>query len=193
MKEENLSPEESLELIQSTILKARKQFADNSFYFLLWGAIVSFASLTHYYLEMHTSYEKPWIAWTLTFVGALISAIKGYRDGKRQTAKRTTDLPYAWLWASLGISMFIVAFNQEVINHQVVPIILLMAGIGTATTGAMMRFWPLQAGAGFFWVMAIVAFQQELDSQMLIMAISVAIGYLVPGFIMRRNFKRNVL
>lgn len=193
MNEKDLSPEEGLELIQTMILKARKQFTDNSFYFLLWGGIVGFASLTHFYLQEYTSYEKPWIAWLLTFAGGIISAIRGYREGKKQTAKRETDIVYAWLWASLGIAMFIVAFNQEIINHQVVPITLLMAGVGTATSGAMMRFWPLQAGAAFFWIMAIVAFQQEIATQMLIMAISVAIGYLVPGFMMKRNFKRNAI
>ena len=44
MKEKELSPEESIDLINTMIGKARKRYTDNSFYFLLWGWLVIVAS-----------------------------------------------------------------------------------------------------------------------------------------------------
>jgi len=42
--EENFSPEESLQFIQTMIDKAKDSVADKSFYFLLWGWLVFIAA-----------------------------------------------------------------------------------------------------------------------------------------------------
>lgn len=191
MDDKELSPEQSLDLIQTMIRRARKRYTDNSFFFLLWGWITLTASLAHYYLGTYTDFEHPYAGWSLTIVGGIVSAIYSSRLGKRSKVTNYTDKLYGWLWASLGAAMFIVIFNGENINWQVVPFIMLLAGIGTLVSGAMMNFRLLQIGSIPFWVLAFVAFKQPEQVQMLLMAIAVAIGYLVPGYVMRYNTKTN--
>jgi len=41
MQEENLSPEQSLKLIQSMINKTKQDMSDNGIYFLVWGWLLS--------------------------------------------------------------------------------------------------------------------------------------------------------
>jgi hypothetical protein len=191
MEEKEISPEESLMLIQSMIGKARQRYTDNSIFFLLWGWIVLIASLMHYYLAIYTTYEDPYIGWSLTFVGAIASAIIGAKKGKKRIVKNYADKLYGWLWLSLGIAMFTVIFNGNAVDWNTTPFILLFAGVGTTVSGVMMNFKPLQFGGIAFWVLTIIAFQQTPDVQMLLLAIGVAVGYLIPGYIMRSNSKKH--
>lgn len=191
MEEKELTPQESMALIQSMIGKARKRYSDNSFFFLLWGWIVLVASVGHYCLSTLTDFEYPFIGWSLTVVGAIISVVVGARQGKRSQVKDYTDKMYSWLWFSLGMAMFTIVINGQLIGWNTVPFILLLAGVGTAVSGAMMGFKPLKVGALVFWILAFVAFRQPENYQMLIMALGVAMGYLVPGYIMKANFRKH--
>lgn len=189
MGNKEMSPEESLGLIQAMIGKARKRYTDNSFFFLLWGWITLIASLAHFYLATYTNFEDPYIGWSLTIVGGIISGIRGARQGKKAVVRNYADKMYGWLWFSLGMAMFTIIFNGETIGWQIVPFILLLAGIGTAVSGAMMGFKPLQFGAIAFWALAIIAFKQPENYQMLLMGLGVAVGYLLPGYMMKHNSK----
>lgn len=189
MDDKEMSPQESMDLIETMIGKARKRYTDNSFFFLLWGWICLIGSLTHFYLATYTDFEHPSIGWSLTILGGIISGIKGAQQGKRAVVKNYADKMYSWLWFSLGMAMFTIIFNGEAINWQVVPFILLLAGIGTAVSGAMMGFKPLQFGAIAFWVLAIISFRQPENYQMLMMGLGVVVGYLLPGYMMKHNLK----
>ncbi|MEI9958066.1 MAG: hypothetical protein WDM90_17580 [Ferruginibacter sp.] len=45
MQEENFSPQESLQLIQSMIAKTKRDMSDNSIHFLLWGWVTFVACI----------------------------------------------------------------------------------------------------------------------------------------------------
>ena len=191
MEEKELTPQESMALIESMIGKARKRYSDNSFYFLFWGWIVLTASLTHFYLLTYTTFEHPYIGWSLTVIGGIVSGIVGAKRSKNAEVKNYTDNMYGWLWLSLGMAMFTIIFNGELIGWNTIPFILLLAGVGTSVSGAMMGFRPLQIGAVVFWILTFVAFRQPENYQMLTMAIGIAAGYLIPGYILKANFKKH--
>ena len=186
-----MSPQESLDLIQTMIGRARKRYTDSSFYFLLWGWIVMFASLIHFYLLEFTDYQYPFIGWSLNIVGAIASIIRSVKDRKKQVVSNYPDKVYSWMWMALGVSMFILLLNGEMFEWSVVPFILLLVAIGAFVSGAMMRFVPLQIGGIVFWVLCFVAFRVSEPYQMLIMAISMLVGYLFPGYLMKMNYKKN--
>ena len=191
MEDKELSPQESLDLIQSMIGRARKRYTNNSFYFLLWGWIVMLGSFIHFYLLEFTDYPYPFIGWSLHIVGIVASIVKSVKNSKESVVSNYTDKVYGWLWLSLGISMFTILFNAEFFEWTVVPFILLLVSIGTFVSGAMMRFRPLQIGGVAFWLLCFVAFRVPEAYQMLIMSVSMLIGYLIPGYIMNYNAKKN--
>jgi hypothetical protein len=57
----------------------------------------------------------------------------------------------------------------------------------------MMNFLPLRIGAVIFWLLALAAFRVDPNQQMLLMASGVAFGYLIPGYIMKSNAKKNAI
>ncbi len=190
MKEKDISPEESMALINAMIGRARKRYTDNSFYFLLWGWITLIASAIHFYLLEYTEYPYPYIGWSLNIIGVIVSIFKSVKDSKKRVVANHTDGTYGWLWLALGISMFTIIFNGAILEWSVVPFIILLMAIGTFVSGAMMKFVPLQIGGIVFWILSFVAFRSTEAYQMLITSISM-LGYLVPGYIMKFNAKRN--
>ena len=82
MKEEMFSPEESLQVIQSMINRAKETVADNSYYFLLWGWTVFIACVGQYILKVivETPYN-PWI-WSINLIAIVLSMVHGFKDGK---------------------------------------------------------------------------------------------------------------
>lgn len=190
MEEKEISPEESMDLINTMIRKAQKRYTDNSFYFLLWGWVVLIASAIHFYLMEFTDYPNPHIAWLLNFIGVVASIVKGSKDSKKHVVANYTDKVYGWLWLALGVAMFTILFNGGMFDWSVVPFILLLAAIGTFVSGAMMKFVPLQISGVVFWILCFVAFRMSEAYQMLIMSASM-LGYLVPGYIMKFSAKRN--
>lgn len=193
MEEKDISPQESLALINDMIGRARKRFTDNSVFFLMWGWIVMFASLAHYVILEHTSFDKPYIGWWLTVPGFIASMIIGARRSKKAVVRGYTSDVYAWLWFMLGMSIFVMVFHGEKLGWYIVPLTMLMASVGTVVSGAMMKFRPLQIGGALFFGFSIFAFQVNEPLQMLLMAVSVLIGYLIPGYIMRRKAHQNEL
>ena len=190
MEEKDISPPESLDLINSMIGKARKRYTDNSFYFLFWGWLVIAACAAHYVFALYEVIDQPSMAWLLMFVGAIISAVHGRNKGKRATVTHFTDKLYGWLWLSLGVAMIIIIINGEYVNFQIVPLILMLAGVGTFISGSMMRFKVLQFGAVCLWAMSIFAFRLDEIDQLPAMAAGIALGYLIPGYLMKFNYKK---
>lgn len=193
MEDKELSPQESLNLIQAMISKARKRYSDNGYYFLLWGWITAIASLFHFFTATYTDFEYPFAGWSLTFVGAVLSVIKSNKQKRKAQVTDYTDKLYGWLWLSLGLAMFTIIFNGDRLGWNTVPFILLLAGVGTNVSGAMMGFRPLQFGAIVFWLLSFVAFRVEENYQMLLMATGVAFGYLLPGYLLKKNYSKNAL
>lgn len=186
----NLNPAESLALINSMINKARQGYVDNSFYYLLWGWLVIVASAAHYIFDRYELIEEPSIAWALMFVGAIASFLYGRKQGKSVKVSHYTDKLYAWLWLSLGIGMIIIVINGQFVNFHIVPLILMLAGIGTFVSGVMMRFKALQFGAICLWAISIFAFQLNEVEQLLAMSVGIALGYLLPGYLMKAKNKK---
>lgn len=190
MEEKDLSPNESMKLINSMIGRARKRYTDNSFYFLLWGWIVMIASFIHFYLMEFTDYPHYYIGWSLNIVGVIASIVKSAKDNKKEVVRHYSDRVYGWLWLALGLAMFTILFNGEQQNWSIVPFILILVAVGTFVSGAMMNFKPLQIGGVVFWLLCFVAFRVNEAYQMLIMSSSMLIGYLIPGYIMKYNAKK---
>jgi hypothetical protein len=190
MQEKEISPQESLDLINNMIGRARKRYSDNSYYFLLWGWLVIAACTAHYVFAVYEVIPSPSMAWLLMFVGAIISFVHGRNQGKRSSVTHYADKLYGWLWLSLGIGMVIIIINGQFVNYQIVPLILMLAGVGTFISGSMMRFKVLQFGAVCLWTMSIFAFQLNEVEQLPAMAAGIALGYLLPGYIMKMNYKK---
>lgn len=187
MEKENLSAQESLDIITSMIRQVKGNISDNSFYFLLWGWTIVIANLGVFIMIRFTDVEKPEIIFSITIVSAIISMIYGARQSRRAQSKTLLDSVNMWIWIGYGITVFtIVAFGSKT-NWQINPIVITMASVPTFVTGIMLRFRPLMAGGILLWLFGIVLFVVPPDIQFLLAAVAIAAGYLVPGYLLKKS------
>jgi hypothetical protein len=183
---ENLTAEQSLDIITTMIQAAKGNARKNSFHFLLWGWVVVIANLGMYALTQ-LNYPHPYVVWVITIPAWVISLYKGYRQGKTQHVSTHLDTVSLWLWLTFGICIFtVVAFGNR-INYQINPLIITISTLPTFVSGIILRFKPLMLGGISFWIFGIVSFLCPTEIQPLIGAAAIFCGYLVPGYLLKNK------
>jgi hypothetical protein len=186
-EKEMLTPEQSLHVITSMIRQAKGNMRQSSFYYLLWGWTITIANLGVYVMIKFTDVGNPFLMFIITIPAAIISVIYGARQEKSIIAPTPFDTISKWMWISFGINCFVMAIFGAKTNWQINPIIITMCAAPTFISGTMLKFKPLQAGGITFWIIGIASFMVGSATQFLLAAIAVTLGYLVPGYLLKRS------
>jgi hypothetical protein len=182
---ENLSAQQSLDLISSAIRQAKGNMQQNSFYFLLWGWVIAFCEFGMYYLLEFTDTHRFWLVWAVTIPAWIVTMMYGARQGRRATVRTHYDRINMWLWISFSLSILPLVIFMEKLNYQLNPLIMVMAAVPTFLSGIMIRFRPLQVGGILFYLAAIVCFLVDFKLQYLVGGFAIITGYLIPGYMLR--------
>jgi len=193
--EENFNEQDSLKLISEMLENTKARFNENGFFFLLWGWLVLIASLLHFFL-LHTNFFYPYIGWPIImFGGGIASGIAGYRRGKDAKVKTFVDRSMSYLWIGFMIS-FIILFAIVIIGnikwHLLSILIMALYGLPTFVSGGILKFKPLIYGALACWIIVIISLFVREDYVILLSALSVVLAYLIPGYLLRAKFNKNV-
>ena len=192
--EKTLTPEESLQIIQRSISNSRRNMREGSFYYLLWGWALILASLANYFLIRHLirleRYDdimlRSLLAWGVFILAAMIiQFVYQGRARKRERVVTHLDRYIMIIWVAAGLLMGLMAFLSLKIDSYPTPYILGVTAMATAVSGLMIRFRPLVAGGVIFLAAAVVSSFLKGTDQLLVFAVAVGLGYLIPGYLIR--------
>jgi uncharacterized membrane protein len=190
MKNKELSHEESLEIIQGMIAMAKNKMNDTGFHFLLWGILVIVASLSQYFmLNNGITYASNWVWVIMSIIGVPIGFIYEFRRVKSEKAQSKFDKMYTYLWLGFGITLIVSVFVSLSNSINPIAFILLLVGLATFVSGAIYRFKPLIAGAVVFWLAAAICSQLGVENQLLVNALAIFLGYVIPGILLWKKSK----
>lgn len=181
---ENLSADQSLDIITQMIRQAQGNVKSNGFYFLLWGWVVAFANIGMFAL-IQLEYARPYVVWVITIPAWLWSMYYGYKHSQRERLVTHMDRITMWLWISYGICIFTLVFFGRTINWNLNPVIILMTALPTFISGIVIRFKPLIIGGVSIWFFGVVCFLSDFEYQNLVGALAVITGYLIPGYVLK--------
>jgi uncharacterized membrane protein len=188
--EKKLTAEESIQIIQQMISNTKTSLGDNSYHYLLWGWLSIVASVGNYILLKTPVGLNSYFIW---FLLPLIGMPLSYYYKKKYHEKSQTHLGFFIrnLWTGISITSAIMFVLIYFVYFQVVLMFLLLLGTAIFITGAVTKFKPLVAGAIFFWAGAICcAFLKNPSGQLLIYAITIFSGYIIPGYILKFQYKK---
>ncbi|MBS1683356.1 MAG: hypothetical protein JSS76_01285 [Bacteroidetes bacterium] len=189
-QEKPMTHEESLELIQSMINTARNKVADDGFHLILWGVIVIICCLLNYFLFLagYTSIAGlPWLF--MPVVGVPLGILYERKFRKNSGVRTVVDTNIKYLWWSYGAALFLVLFMSGTAQISPIPYILTITGLVTFASGLMLRFRPMIAGGIVFFALTIACLWVQPVDQLLLEALGVLLGYIIPGIILRRLYK----
>jgi hypothetical protein len=189
----SLTPEQSLKVIESMIGQAKRSFSHYSFYFLLWGILLTGAMLATYLLSDLDPAVRHGMPWGVAGIaGGIISSLYGARQSKQVQVSNPMDRIVGWVWGSFIITMMLVLFGTLRNGIDPGPAITLLTGLPTFLTGQIMRFRPLIAGGLLFWGAGIAMhFTQQAGLLTALYCGAMLLGYILPGLLLKRQ--ENVL
>jgi hypothetical protein len=176
----------SIEIIEQMLAESKKSLYNNSFYFLLWGALLVPAGIAEYLLQ-GTSYF--WVVWPIVgTLGGIISMIYSKRQGKMIGIGSSADRINMFTWGAFGFSLFfmiVFSAKNDMLPH---PLILLVAGSATFISGGISRFKPFIYGGivlGLGALLCALVFETKYYS--LAFSFFIFLGYVIPGIILRKE------
>lgn len=193
--EKDFNEQDSIRLISEMLENTKARFNENGFFFLLWGWLVLIASLLHFTL-LYTDFQYPYIGWPIIMTaGGIASGIAGYRRGKDAKVKTFIDRSMSYLWIGFFIS-FIILFAIVIVGqikwNLLSILIMALYGLPTFVSGGILKFKPLIYGALACWFIAILSLFVREDYVILLSALSVVLAYLIPGYMLKAKFNKNV-
>ena len=185
--DKTLTPEQSLRLIDETIREAKRSFQKIHFYFLLWGILFALAGVASYVL-MRAGSTWHWVGWpVMGILGGIIAGVHGAREGRKQGAITTMDRVHMWLWTASTISLLLLLVGLLARGVDPNPYILVLIGMPTFITGALMRFRPLMLGGVLFWIIGLASFFVLREYSSLVFSGAIVLGYIIPGLLLKQE------
>ncbi len=189
--QENLSPQQSLELIQSMIGKAKADLKQIRIYFLLWGWITFGAIIMQFLLKAVANYPRHYLVWRITIPAIILTIYFARKEEKIGRHRSYVGDSMGFLWLGVGISFFVLVFiiSNSIGWLHAWPFMILMYGLGTFVSGKILQFRPLVVGGIINWVLACACTFFTYDYQILFAAAAILTSYIIPGHLLKNNNK----
>jgi hypothetical protein len=191
----SMDENKALEIIEQMISSAKREIRDNGFYHMMWGYFVFVSALVDYFLLMMEN-ENHALVWAIMMpLGGIISIIKGKMEKRGQRVITYVDEVLKYLGTAFVISLLIVCFVMpSTAKHwrSFYPVLMVLYAFGLYITGGILQFNTMRYGAMGVWACAIAAFFVGYDLQLLILALAVLVGFIIPGHLLNLRFRQNV-
>jgi hypothetical protein len=194
MKKNNLTPEESFTIINKAISNFKMNYKESAKTFLLWGWMLTLASFSNFIIlkVLHSTetYELMglfslgnWVLFGLsTFI---IQYFMGRKINKDKKVYSHLDNYIKKLWVATAIGFFVAVILCIKLGIAPPPIMLLIAGIATTTSGLLIKFKPVIIGGIAFFIFSIATTFVLNEYIALIVGMAIICGYLIPGYFLK--------
>jgi len=189
-----LSNEKSLAIIHQMINQAKTNITDNGLSWLLWGSMLFLTSLaTFCFITIDA--ENIFLGWNIFGLVTIVLLAYGiFKPRKKEVKTYIGDL-MKLVDIGFVVSIFTVIFamNIAVSPNSGFGFLLMIFSFFMLVKGGAANSKVLMFGAAVNWAGAIAMFiNKDFRYDMLIMAIAIFIGYIIPGIIMWSQYKTQV-
>lgn len=191
------NPQQSLQLIESMINRAKDNFAEGGFMYLVWGWAVIILSLTEFVLLHFFHYQYHYFVWMLTWLILGYQFLYMRKKKKQQRVRTYTDYIISYVWITFIVLLFILVFlmgrlTTDTYYTHINAIVLVLYGMPVFLTGIIMRFRPLIIGGIGCWVLSIITtFIKVYDYQLLMIPAAMVIAWIIPGYLLKAKYKKH--
>lgn len=193
--ENDFSPQQSLQLIESMINRAKDKYAEDGSMYLAWGWLVFGCSILQFILLHVFQYPQHYIVWLATIPLFIYQAYYVRKKHQQQKVVTYTDVVIGYVWITFAIVILLLCFligmltTGEYYTH-IVHILLAVYGMPIFLTGTIIKFKPLVYGGIACWVLCILStFITSYDYQFLCIPAAMLFAWIIPGYTLRAKYK----
>ena len=193
---DNLSGEQSLQIIQDMIRSAKQEQKDNGMGWIIWGWMLFLASALTV-LNLHIKLMQTFFFWNIfgiaTIVMLIVSAI---RNNQKKIHRVTTYTKEVFDKLNIGFTMtlvvIIVAMNVSIGPISGFALLTGLYGFWVLIYGDLFNFKPSIIASYFVWAFALAGlFAQTIEWVMIFHGLAVLVGYIIPGHIAYNEFNKS--
>jgi hypothetical protein len=194
MDDNDFSPQQSLELIESMINKAKDRFSENGHLYLVWGWVVLICSISEFVLWHFYHFAQYYLVWILTGVAMIYQIWYIRKRYKKQRVHTYTDNIVAFVWLTFLILGFLFCYlfgtltSSEYYSH-VNYLAIALYGMPTFLSGIILRFKPLVIGGIGCWILSVITVFIPGDYQVLSIPVAMILAWIIPGYMIKARFK----
>ena len=119
-------------------------------------------------------------------LGGIITMVYTARQKKKMRVKTHLDTFLGYLWTAFGVALFFVlAYMSKIGIEAAYPLILVVYGIGTFTSGGALQFKPLIIGGICCWILAVISAFVGFQVQLLLLSLAIVVSYIIPGHLLQ--------
>jgi hypothetical protein len=196
MKEEQLTEQESLRIIQQMINTAKQEQRDNGKSWIVWGWLLFLASLFTF-LNEQQRWTSPYFFWNVFGVCSIVLLVYQtvrYFMSRRTVRVRTYTEEILYKLNSgffISLMLIIVAINVDINPARGFGLLLGLYGFWILIYGTLLNFRPSVIGAYITWAFAFASlFVDSFATVMLLHAAAVLCGYVIPGHLANKEFNK---
>ena len=192
MENNNLTPEESFSIINKAIANFKLNYRETAKVFILWGWVLAIASLSNFIiLKILYSREASiglvslcnWAVFLL--IGSIIMFFMDRKLNKDKKVFSYLESYFKNLWTVTAASFIIATFLCIKLEINPPPIMLLIAGMATTTSGLLIKYKPVIIGGMAFFIFSLAATFVSNEYISLIVFGAIICGYLIPGYYLK--------
>jgi hypothetical protein len=208
MEEKNITEKESLDLIAQMINSAKQEQKDDGIGWIIWGWLLFFASIFtwlnmqfYWFKDISLFWNAVGICVMIYWIYRMIKYFSGRNTEKVKTY--TADL-FAKLNSGFFIFLLLIIFSMNIPIRGVPPakgfmLLTGLYGFWILVYGTALNFKPsivaayitlVIAFAGLFIYKIEPSQHGEFQLVMLVHAVAVLIGYIIPGHLANKEFKK---
>jgi hypothetical protein len=190
MEEKQITEGESLQLINKMIYEAKGYYYENGASALVYGFSILICSLLSFFITekgIQFPFNPFYILIPIFFIQAWIQN----RQDKKKKAKTFTDetIDYVWIGFFLSCIACLSALFAGV-GYIIISFILILIGFASLLTGLIAKFRYHIIASAICLVLAAVSFFMQDQNSYLLLAIAAVMIWIIPGFILRSEFKK---
>lgn len=192
MENQEINTEKNLALISEMIASTRNKISEDGFHVIFWGILLVACCIVQFVMIrfMNMANESNFVWTVLPILGVPFSVWYGKRQGNKRQVKTFVDEFYKYIWIGFGVSIFCVIYLSIAYKHSPTSFIMILMGFAVFVAGVVLKFKPLVYGAIVFWISSFIYFYaNDYGPQLLVFAISIILGYIVPGILLRKQYK----
>lgn len=187
-----MSEKESMELITSMINKAKNRYSENGVLYLLWGWLIFICCLIQFISIHFFNYPKAYYVWFSTWLLFIYQLYYMQKKKKNRKVKMYSGeiIGYVWLVFIITYALLVYILVYIKAPAGISPVILTIFGMPTFLSGIILKFKALKIGGISCWILAFISPFVSYDYQFLLMACTVAAGWIIPGQLLNQKFKK---
>ena len=181
--------QESMQLINEMIGKAKRSYISNGIASMVWGALIVLCSLLTW-MRITFHFYPGFDVWLLLIFALIPQIYFGRKERRAKDFVAHDDNTTIYMWIAFAVSIFITSFyNSKYGNDGSATSIMILYGMPTFILGGIYKFKQMVTGGIICWILSIISVYTSAASDMLLIAACGLFAWVIPGIILWPRYK----